>query len=333
LASEKLRVYFTVDTETSLGAAWRNAGPPLPLTRTVFGRHRDREFGITLIMDILERHGFAATFFIEVLCSHFVGMEALGEVFTAIRSRGHDAQLHLHPVYRFYRDYLDGMPPREQDLMFELPAEEQRQLLAEGVALFRSLSGRAPAAFRAGCFGASEVTLRALRENGVTIDSSYNLCYLDSSCGFERRPLNSPATMEGVHEFPVTNFRTIGAGAGTAYKPLDIAAVSVAEILATIRGMQQGGCSDVVLVFHSFSFLKRRGVRFEKARPDRIVIHRFGKLCEALAGMKDEVEVRVLADAPLPNGKRREAEVVPSLGWFRPAVRKAVQGLNYIPWI
>jgi hypothetical protein len=331
VASEKLRVYFTVDTETSLGAAWRNAGPPLPLTQTVFGRIGDRSFGINLIMDILERYGFAATFFIEVLCSHFVGMEALGEVFTAIQSRGHDAQLHLHPVYRFYRDYLDGQPAREQDLMFELSAEEQRRLLAEGVALFRSLSGRSPVAFRAGCFGASEVTLRALRENGVTIDSSYNLYYLDRSCGFERRPLNSPVTMEGVHEFPVTNFRIVGAR--RAYKPLDVAAVSVSEILATIRGMQAGGCSDVVLVFHSFSFLKRRGTRFEQARPDRIVIHRFGKLCEALAGMEDEVEVRVLADARLPDGKRRETEVVPSLGWFRPAVRKAVQGLNYIPWI
>ena len=330
-AITKVRVYFTVDTETSMGGAWRNAGPPLPLTRTVFGEHGDRGFGISLIMDILERYGFTATFFVEVFCSYFVGAAALQRVFETIQKRGHDAQLHLHPVYRFYHDYLQGQPAREKDLFHELELEEQRQLLQEGVALFRQLSGAAPLAFRAGCFGASEVTLGLLRENGVLIDSSYNLCYLDQSCGFRRRLLNAPLVMEGIHEFPVTNFSSFGRE--SSYKPLDIAAVSVSEIIATIRQMHTAGCSDVVLVFHSFSFLKRRGIRFERSRPDRIVITRFCRLCEALLGMRDEVEVRVLANADLSSNLPSQPQVIPSLGWLRPAVRKAVQGLDYIPWI
>jgi len=330
MPADKVRVYFTVDTETSLGGSWRNAGGPLPVARTIFGENRGGTYGVPLIMDILEQYGFRATFFIEVFCSYLLGAEEVGKVFQCIQKRGHDVQLHLHPVQRFYRDFLQGHARREQDLMFQFPPDEQKALVREGVELFRKFSGSAPRAFRAGCYGASEVTLTALRENGVLIDSSYNLAFLDQTCGFRQRPLNAPRVLDGVHEFPVTNFNSCGAG---SYKSLEISAVSVWEILATIRHLKKNGCRDVVLVFHSFSFLKRRGVRFEKARQDRIVIHRFRRLCSELARMHDEVEVSVFGNLDLNRVDPCQPQMIPSLGWLRPAVRKAVQGLDYIPWI
>jgi hypothetical protein len=142
--------------------------------------------------------------------------------------------------------------------------------------------------------------------------------------------LNAPCVLEGVHEFPVTNFNSGRAG---SYKSLEISAVSVWEILTTICRLKESGCRDVVLVFHSFSFLKRRGVRFEKARRDRIVIHRFRRLCSELARMHDQVEVTVFGDLDLARVEPSPPQVIPSLGWLRPAVRKAVQGLDYRPWV
>ncbi len=330
MAEDKVRVYFTIDTETSLGGAWMNGRGPLPVTRTIFGENRKGTYGVPLIMDILENWGFRATFFVEVFCSYVLGAEEVGRVFESIRKRGHDVQLHLHPVQRFYRDFLRGRPRREQDLMFQFPADEQRELVCEGVELFRQFTGVRPRAFRAGCYGASEVTLGALRENGVVIDSSYNLAFLDRTCGFRQRPLNAPQVLEGIHEFPVTNFSSAGKG---NYKALEISAVSVWEILATIRRLKESGCRDIVLVFHSFSFLKNRDVRFENARRDRIVISRFRRLCAALARMRDEIEVVVLGDVDLASIRPSESHTVPSLGWFRPAVRKVVQGIDYVPWI
>src|SRR6185437_12155933 len=100
-------------------------------------------------------------------------------------------------------------------------------LIAEGAHLFQQLSGTKPRAYRAGCYAASEVTLAALRENGIVIDSSYNLSALDKTCGFRFRPLNAPRVLEGVCEFPVTNFLS---GPLRRYKPLEISAVSVPEI-------------------------------------------------------------------------------------------------------
>jgi hypothetical protein len=313
-----------------MGGAWRNAGPPLPLSTTVYCKHGSRSYGVSMIMDILEEHGFAGTFFIEVFCSYLLGAGQLTELFDCIQKRGHDAQLHLHPVYRFYRDYLNGGPRREKDLMFQFAAGEQAALIQEGVELFRTFSGKAPRAYRAGCYGASEVTLGALRENGIEIDSSYNLSYLDQSCGFQRRPLNAPQILEGVHEFPVTNF---SGGRLEAYKPLEISAVSAAEIIASLRQLRESGCTDAVLVFHSFSFLKGRGVRFEHSRPDRIVIHRFRRLCQELSRMRSEIEVCVLGDADLSRVPTEQDHFIPSLGWLRPTVRKAVQAIDYIPWV
>jgi hypothetical protein len=328
--NEKLRVYFTVDTETSMGGAWDNAGPPLPLARTIYGENGSGNYGVPLIMDILEQYGFAATFFVEVFCSYHLGLEEVAKVFQCIEKRGHDVQLHLHPVHRFYWEFLQGGPRREKDLMFQFSPEEQRQLIQDGVRLFRELSGRAPRAYRAGCYGASEVTLAALRDNGVLIDSSYNLAFLDYTCGFQYRPLNAPRMFEGVAEFPVTNFNS---GLNASYKPLEISAVSVSEILTTILSLQATGCKDVVLVFHSFSFLKNRDTRFEKCRPDRIVIHRFRKLCQELSRMRDQIEVCVLGEVDFSRVLASQPQAIPSVGWLRPAMRKAVQGLDYIPWI
>lgn len=328
--SGKLRVYFTVDTETSMGGAWRDSSvEPLPLDRTVFGKHDSGQYGIPLIMDILDVHGFKATFFTEVFCAHVLGRGPVAEVLQYIRERGHDTQLHLHPTYRYYSDFRRGLPRCETDLMCQLPPEEQGRLIREGVTLFRELSGHAPRAYRAGCYGASEITLGALRENGVVIDCSYNLAYQGVTCGFAMQALNAPAVIDGVYEFPVTVFRVPGT---SGYKPLEISAVSVAEIVASIQCLRSAGVQDVVLSLHSFSLLKNGGVRFDTCIPDRIVIQRLRKLCAVLADM-DEVEIGVLGELDLSSVPTPQPHIIPNLGWLRPALRKTVQAVNRLSWV
>jgi len=326
-----MRVYITVDTETSLGGAWRNASyAPLPLDLTVFGKCGSQCFGIPLIMDILEEFGFRATFFTEVFCSANVGIENLEKVFQCIQARGHDAQLHLHPVQRFYSSFLAGAARREVDLMFQLPLAEQGELIREGINLFQQLSGKLPRAYRAGCYGASEVTLKALKTNGIEIDSSYNLAYLGTSCGFRTECLNAPTIIEGIYEFPVTVFHPVGSA---GCKPLEISAVSVAEVMTALQSLQRAGCRDIVLVLHSFSLLKNLGLRFENRRPDRIVIRRLRNLCAALWKLKGEVDVCVLGEADLSCIQIPQPQMVPTVGWLQPPMRKFVQGFNLIPWV
>ena len=327
----RTRVYFTIDTETSMGGAWHNpAWAPLPPDLTVFGKCGSGLYGIPLIMSILEERGFRGTFFTEVFCAYNVGYEPVAEVLRLIRSRGHDAQLHLHPEQRFYRDYVRGGPRREEGLMFAFPPSEQRALVGEGVSLFRELGGQTPRAYRAGCYGASETTLSALPEHGIEIDSSYNCAYLGSTCGFRNPFLNAPVKIAGVHEFPVTVFRVAGL---SGYKPLEISAVSVAEIVDTIRRVREAGCRDVVLVLHSFSLLKNRGIRYQGCRPDDLVIRRFRRLVKQLADMRGEIEVSVLGEVDLAEVAAPQPQPIPSLGWFTPSVRKLGQGINRLSWV
>ena len=213
MARNKTRVYFTIDTETSMGGAWRNPSyRPLPLEPTVYGKIGAEQYGVPLIMAILDEYGFRGTFFMEVFCAYAVTTDAVAQVIRLIETRGHDVQLHLHPTYRFYRDFIEGQKRRETDLMWELSPTEQHQLIGEGVRLFEELSGRKPRAYRAGCYGASESTLQALRAHGLEIDSSYNLAYLGDTCGFRTPGLNAPVAIEGICEFPVTVFRVQAQG-------------------------------------------------------------------------------------------------------------------------
>jgi hypothetical protein len=332
MSHSAIRVYFTIDTETSMGGAWSNPGyAPLPPDLTVFGKCGAGSYGIPLIMNILEEHGFRGTFFTEVFCAYNVGYEPVAAALKMIQARGHDAQLHLHPEQRFYRDFVQGGKRREQGLMFQFPADEQRELIREGIALFRQLSGKTPRAYRAGCYGAAESTLKALRTNGIAIDSSYNLAYLGNTCGFETRPLNAPLTLEEIREFPVTVFRISGL---SGYKPLEISAVSVGEILGTIQLLQTAGCRDVVLVLHSFSLLKNAGTRSEThRRPDNLVIRRFEKLCRALSELRGEIEVGVLGEAPSSPESTTQPQVIPTLPLAPSFVRKITQAANRLPWI
>jgi hypothetical protein len=107
----------------------------------------------------------------------------------------------------------------------------------------------------------------------------------------------------------------------------------VNEIVATIRSLRAVGCSDAVLVLHSSSLLKNIGLRFERATPDHIIINRMRKLCATLSNMKDEVEVRTLGDMDLQSARVPQPQIIPTLGWLQPAMRKVVQAANRLPWL
>ena len=128
----------------------------------------------------------------------------------------------------------------------------------------------------------------------------------------------------------MTVFRVAGL---PGYKPLEISAVSVSEILSTLRHLRKAGCRDAVLVLHSFSLLKNGGVRYEHTRPDRLVIRRLKKLCCELARLRGEVEVCVLGEAALSRPVApSQPQIVPSLPWLQPSMRKVVQAVNRLPW-
>jgi hypothetical protein len=290
-----------------------------------------------LIMDILQENDLRATFFTEVLARDVVGASELSKAYAPIRERGHDVQLHLHPVFHFYdlatrgRIQRDALPD-QMDLIGSLPYEMQLELIAKGRSIFRDIFGVFPSAFRAGNYGASMLTFDALEKSGIRYDSSFNAAYIGNTCLMNSREAsNTPWRIGAVWEIPVTTFET-GAWRMRGLKPFEVSAVSLWEMKQVLEQAEQLGQDTVTIIFHSFSFLKRADVQFRKMRPDRLVIQRFRGLCDFLRGNRDRFRTLTFSELPTPSESPVEVPL-PRAGALIPACRKLVQAANRTYWL
>jgi len=333
-----LNVYITIDTECSLGGAWENPKwQPVGPERAVLGAIGSKMYGVPLIMDILEEHGLRGTFFTEVFARDVVPASELAAAYEPIRARGHDVQLHLHPVFHYYHEVTQGrlersqLPPR-MDLIGSLDPATQLALLKKGYSIFQEIFGSAPTAFRAGVYGASMSTLEALQQIGIRFDSSFNAAYLADSCLMDsRKPANTPWRHGEVWEIPVTTFET-GAGPLRGLKPLEVSAVSFSEMQSVLNQAERLGQETVTVMLHSFAFLKRADARFRKMRPDHLVIRRFRRFCNFLRGNQHRFRVLKFSELPEPSENLNEIPFA-KMGSMIPALRKCVQAVNRIYWV
>lgn len=314
----KTRVFITVDVECAEERPFAGmVRPPIDYDMRVWGRfsNTDRELGIGLIMDILDSAGLPATFFVEALGSEFFGEERLAEVCRAIRVRGHDVQLHLHPILREADWHSRGIEPPEDDVG-DYSVDDQEALLREGLDILArcDVPRESLVAFRAGNYGADNRTWEAMARVGLTVSSNYNASYLDDSCHIDW-PTRENALFDtgcGVIELPVSNFVEPG---GTI-RHLQLTAVGNSEIAHFIEQAPKLGIGEVTLVTHSFELFHLDSVQARKARPNRLNISRLEKLCRYLADRGDRVEVCTVASLagqpapaasaprPLPRGAR-----------------------------
>ena len=99
----KTNVYITIDTECR-EERWINGKfqPAAGYDLRVWGnlKNQVRSLGIGLIMETLELYGFKATFFLDPFGVDFFGLEKLKVICGELLSRGHDIQLHAHPIQK-----------------------------------------------------------------------------------------------------------------------------------------------------------------------------------------------------------------------------------------
>lgn len=289
-----MRVYYTVDTEF-----WPQrprdpdfSGMVEDYQRDVYAVTKDGEYGIRYQMDLLESEGLKGVFFIEAVHALKLGTRQLHEMVQAVQTRGHEAALHIHTEWLSWTDN-HPLGDRHGQNLKDFSAADQQWIVSESTRLLKSCGVDRIASFRAGNYGANRDTLRALANEGVAFDSSYNIAFLGTQCGIDTdRPLTRPERMEGLVEVPIS-FITDYPG---HHRPMQIMAASFPEMRAALDDAQRRGFPSFVFVSHGFELIRRRREHRGGAKRDGIVRRRFEKLIRYLGRNKDRYQVTTFAD-------------------------------------
>jgi len=326
-------VLITFDVECSMGGAWRNPGlKPIPPRRGMMGQYGKRAYGLPLICDILDRYGLKATFFLEPFNDELGYPGETEPACAFLAERGQDIQLHVHPNHFHFGLHRSGRPFTFTDQMADLPADSQRDLIAEGAGRLERWCGARPVAFRAGNMAASEETLSILPAAGIWLDSSYTFPYLGGQCRFADKDAFNGAKWYGdVLEVALSGFRQPALPGLKPAQPVDLMGTSFEECRDAVRRICDAG-ADAVIILHSFSLFKVKDVQYNHARLNRVVTRRFERFCSWLNEQRDAYPARTFSElAVMVKCSGYSPKAVPPCKLntpLRALVRKGVQALN-----
>ncbi len=286
-------VLITVDTEVWPRAVnWPHK--PLPATAACqreidsyfWGGDTSTKLGLPFQLEVLNKHKLLATFFVDPLFSFALGLPALKRVVEAIQNARQDIGLHLHPEW-LTDPRMPPMPAFSGPYMRDYAEPAQHELINRGLARLAEAGAGAVDSFRAGSWGADTATLRALVRNGIRFDSSLNACYDASLADLpKRKELLQPAFVEGLWEFPLTNFID---RPPSGRRELQVCACSLDEFEHVLEEAYSQAWDCVVIVTHSFEFVRVNQLNQENKSvgPMRLLGKRFEALCSFLAQHRD----------------------------------------------
>lgn len=274
-----MNVYITVDTELTSGLYRRLGASGIQeiFDRSVTCATDAGSVGIDYQMDVLDRHGLKAVFFVDPMPALVCGLDWIERIVQPIRDRGHDIQLHLHSEWLKYATAspVNGLLGNN---IAEFDLNDQIRLLTYARDKLVEAGAPSPVAFRAGNYGASDKTLQALASVGIRFDSSFCPGISRSACQITiPRSVTEPVAHCGVIEVP------IGAIAGPrgSLRHAQITALSAKEMICAIEHARNIGKKSFTIVSHSFELMSR-----DRLRANKIVRERFEKVCSALANMQ-----------------------------------------------
>jgi peptidoglycan/xylan/chitin deacetylase (PgdA/CDA1 family) len=318
--SGPMQVHLTFDTEVWCDD-WADLDTRFPAAfqRYVYGRSPAGDWALPKTLEILNRYGITATFFVDPMFSGRFGIAPLAEIVGLIRSAGQSVQLHLHPEWT---DEMDAPPianaRRKRQHLHYYTLEEQTALIGWSLQRLIEAGAERATVFRAGSFAANRDTLRALAAHGIRLDSSFNttLDYSGSDLREQRIDLSQPFECEAVVELPVAIFRD---GFGRD-RHAQVGACSLAELQQAMDMAYNAGHRHFVVVSHNFEMLKPGS-----SERDAIVAQRFEHLCRWLARERGTLQACAIPAIPeAPAGGRLQ---VGKLATARRHVEQALRRL------
>ncbi len=295
-------VFLTIDTEF----AWRHHAAGLDAA-TIHARSVEPAgVGLAAQLETLARHGLKATFFVDPMPALVHGPEWIAAMVAPVLAAGQEVQLHLHANW-----VGASAADRTRHGRFELidhDAPCQRALLGKAIDLLVAAGAPRPVAFRAGSYGADDVTLAALAALGIAYDSSHNGNHAPwpSAIGLPPERI-APVRHRGVTEVPVSLIEDRPG----CWRNVQICALSTAEMRAALDHAVRADHAAVTIVGHSFELANRAGTA-----PNRIHVRRFEALCRELAARREELPTTHFRDRPALPLDRDDRPLGPS-AWRR----------------
>jgi hypothetical protein len=331
------KIFITVDTEIWPDA---NGWPHTPLASSndcarelswyFYGGGGPEAKALPYQLQTLARAGLKATYFVDPLFSLALGAAPLRDVLTLIRGSGQEIGLHLHPEW-LTDPRCKGLPAFSGPLLHGYSESAQEHLVRAGTDRLSELGGGEIKAFRAGNWGANLATLRALRRNGITFDSSLNVSFASSFPDLDptvRRASTQPLVLEGTCEFPVTNFIDMPPA---GRRPLHVCATSLSEFRVVLEHAAASDWFAVVIVLHSFEFVRLQRLSAGKAGAShRLLADRFERLCTYLAENTSKHQTCHFADLDAASVPNAAQPPVPSSSLARTAMRHVEQLASYV---
>lgn len=330
-----LKVLLTVDTELWPAMPGWPHSPLAPEDRCDWeirayfqGETREDSYGVPYQLRMLRDHGLKAVYFIEPLFSFALGLDPLRELVAQVQRHGQEVGLHLHPEW-LTDTRCKNLPPFSGPLLASYSRDAQRQLIKSGLDRLREAGAGTVKAFRAGSWGANQATLDALADNGLLMDTSLNAAFQQSLPDLpNRQTLQSPTLCGRVSEFPVTHFLD---GSRREIRPLHVTACSFDEFRFVVDSSIAQGRSTLVVVFHSFEFVRvSRLSRGRLTTPQRLLMRRFGQMCRYLAARGDALETCHFRDLALPDFHMPDTAAPIRSSRTRTALRIAQQALSHV---
>ena len=259
------RLIITIDTEVS----GNNSTYDTP-DRQFYGMLDDnRELGIHYIMDTLDKFNWKCTFFVNVFDCIKWGEDTLKKLCNEIIDRGFDVQLHTH---------IEFLNNEEKSYLAKHSFEKQIQLIEQGRSLLQKWTGVTPLWHRAGHLSANQNTLKACKELNLC-DSSYAHGWPTcENLKAEINTRNNLRTIEGTLELPITTFETIPHS--RHFRTLDINSCVLSELNNVTDQAIASETPYIILLMHSFSFVRRQGEEYIERSRDINRFETFLRQCQ-----------------------------------------------------
>jgi peptidoglycan/xylan/chitin deacetylase (PgdA/CDA1 family) len=309
--SSRPEIYLTIDTEDDYFTV------PHMLTGEGIGE----EYGAYGILDILERHGLRATWFVNVYEAHrHEDPTTVERLVKAIDERGHEVALHTHPS----EDLEMYARP-----LYWFDAEQQKRILGYGADLIEKWTGRYPVSFRAGGYVLNDETFEALGSLGFRVDSS--VFFSSKNNRITPFTVNAVRKRGEVVEVPVTYVPRVQSDGHIDHRKFDVNWLTGEELDQVVDRVTEFGIAQAMFMMHSFSFIDKASLPEDDHGTDRAIYRspplrsrfveiygpnpelreRFERFAASIS-RDQRVEVKTLADAA-DGLARRAAEARPDV--------------------